>query len=476
MMMPLTRSASVLLLCASAGCVQTEVSYFRQRGGVADNDTQPLPERFDAGEQLLWRQELAPGHSTPCVLGSRIFVTTYANEKLATVALNRETGEPLWTRVAPATRLEQFHPTSSPAVAVPACDGRRVYAFFGSYGLLCYDLEGQLLWSEELGPFQDEFGANSSPILVDGKVILNQDHDVGSYLLALDSATGETVWKVDRAGFTRSYATPVVWKVDGKKQLIIAGALQLMAYDVDNGSKLWWVNGLSRLVNPTPSVSDGILYATAWTPGADAGSRISMENWGEAEKKYDKDADAKITREELPKEGEGNEVLMRFYRVDLDQDGGLNQEEWEKYAQIFEKAQNRVLAIRPGGSGNVTETHVEWHHGNKIPFVSSPVVYRGVVYMVKDGGILTSLDAKDGAVLKEGRAEGRGTYIASVVAGDGKVYLADDAGILTVLEASGEWDIVSSHDFKERIVASPVIADGKIYLRTDEAIYCFGLR
>ena len=99
--MPFTRPASILLLCASAGCVQTEVSYFRQHGGVANNDTQPLPERFDAGDQLLWRQELAPGHSTPCVFGSHIFVTTYEDEKLATVALSRGTGKPLWARVAP---------------------------------------------------------------------------------------------------------------------------------------------------------------------------------------------------------------------------------------------------------------------------------------------------------------------------------------------------------------------------------------
>ena len=96
--------------------------------------------------------------------------------------------------------------------------------------------------------------------------------------------------------------------------------------------------------------------------------------------------------------------------------------------------------------------------------------------MVKDGGILTSLDAEDGAVLKAGRARGKGTYVASIAAGDGKIYLADDAGILTVLKADREWEILSSHDFKERIVASPVIADGQIYLRTDEAMYCFALR
>jgi outer membrane protein assembly factor BamB len=96
--------------------------------------------------------------------------------------------------------------------------------------------------------------------------------------------------------------------------------------------------------------------------------------------------------------------------------------------------------------------------------------------MVKDGGILTGLDAKNGTVLKEGRAQGKGKYIASMVAGDDKVYLADDAGMVTVLKAGREWDVLSSHDFKERIVATPVIADGQIYLRTDEAMYCFGLR
>ena len=107
------------------------------------------------------------------------------------------------------------------------------FAFFGSFGLLAYDHDGNQVWSKPMGPFQDEFGASSSPILVDDLVVLNEDHDVGSYLIAIDQKSGETRWKTSREEFTRSYSTPVVWAPKGKaKQIVVAGSLQVAGYDV----------------------------------------------------------------------------------------------------------------------------------------------------------------------------------------------------------------------------------------------------
>ncbi len=131
----------------------------------------------------------------------------------------------------------------------PACNGAQVFSFFGSYGMLCYDTQGKLLWEKRMGPFQDEFGAASSPILVDDKVIINQDHDVDSFITALDQKSGKTLWKTPRSEATRSYSTPLIVERDGNKQVVIAGSLQLTAYDLASGERLWWFNGLSRIVD-----------------------------------------------------------------------------------------------------------------------------------------------------------------------------------------------------------------------------------
>ena len=454
-------------------------TYFRLDSGVAA-DAKPLPADF-SDKNELWRTPLLPGHSTPAVCGDRIFLTAYdkAKQQLTTVALDRKNGKVLWRKICPAKRIEEVHRTGSPATCSPACDGKRVYSFFGSYGLLCYDLEGNKLWDKRMGPFQDEFGAASSPVLVDGKVIINQDHDINNFIAAYDAKTGKQLWKTKRNGFTRSYSTPVVWKRKGKTLVVVAGSLQLTAYDVTNGKKVWWVRGLSRIVDTTPVINNGMLYVATWTPGGDTSSRISMEPFADALKQFDKNKDGQIAKTEL----RPGPVLTRFFRIDLNQNGKLDKKEWDAHAKVFELAQNVAIAVKPGGKGDVTESHVKWTYRRGLPTVPSPVAYRGVLYMVKDGGIITSLNAKTGEKLQQGRAKGGGRFYASIVAGDGKVYLSSEPGIITVLSAAkagGQrpvgWRIISSHNFKEIIMATPVIADGRIYVRTEKALYCFAKR
>ncbi|HVA49780.1 MAG TPA: PQQ-binding-like beta-propeller repeat protein [Pirellulales bacterium] len=460
-----------LLVLAALDAQADEVDYFRHGGGVAADDERPLVEKLE-DEQLLWRVPMPPGHSTPCVRGDAIYVTTFENDELTTLALDRRSGRTMWRQVAPAERIELFHETSSPAAATPACDGQRVYVFFGSYGLLCYDLKGGLVWAKPMGPFQDEFGAGSSPVLVDGKLIISGDHDIDSFVMAVDCMTGDTLWKTDRDGFTRSYATPVVWVADGQKQIVVAGALQLVAYGADDGSKLWWVNGLARIVNTTPAQSQGLLYVATWSPGGDSDARLAMDPWSDAVAKWDKDGDGKLVREEVP----DAEVLDRFFRIDLNQDKGLDETEWNKYARVFELAQNTLMAIRPRGTGDLTGSGVVWEYNKGLPYVPSPLVYQDRLYMVKNGGILTCLEAARGRMLKQVRLAGNDNYYSSPVAGDGKLYLASEHGVVSVLRAGAKCELISSRDFQERTVATPVIADRKIYLRTEKALYCFGSR
>ena len=450
---------------------RADVSFFRHGSGIPENDDRALPASFGP-ETQVWRHALLSGHSTPCIVGGQVVVTTHDGVELATVSLHRDTGGLRWKRVAPNSDLEPFHAAGSPAASSPASDGERIYVFFGSYGLLCYSLDGQLLWSKRLGPFQNEFGASSSPIVVDDKVILAEDHDLGSFVIAVDKRTGKTAWKTSRDEFTRSFSTPVVWEVDGGKQLVVAGALQLTGYDLRDGKRLWWVNGLARLVSSTPAVTGGVVYVSSWSMGGDTGGRISILSFAEALKQYDVDGDGNITRAELP---QGGDIQRRFFRVDLNQDGNLVEAEWSRQARVFELAQNALVAVRPSISsrGDLSESDVLWKHRRNVPSIPSPLVYRDVVYMVKDSAIVSSIDARTGQALKRGRAKGLGKYFASPVAGDGKVYLASERGVVTILKAGREWEVIGSHDFGERIMSTPVIHNGRIYVRTGKALYCF---
>lgn len=469
------RAAVVWLgICASAvSSMQAQENvYFRHDFGIAQG-AQALPENLAEDGKQLWKTELPSGHSSPCVCGDSVYLTTFDKDakELATVALDRQTGAIRWRQVVPTQEFETVHATGSPATSTPACNGQQVFSFFGSYGMLCYDTQGKLLWEKRMGPFQDEFGAASSPILIDDKVILNQDHDIDSFITALDQKTGETVWKTPRSDATRSYSTPLVIQRDGGKQILIAGSLQLTAYDGATGEKLWWFNGLSRIVDSTPVVHNGLIYLATWTPGGDPGERISMETFSEALTKYDKNSDKQVAADELPA---GSPVLERFFRIDLNQNKQLEEDEWKRHASVFERAQNIAVALEPGTRGALAPQYVRWSNNRGLPIVPSSVVYGGVMTLVKDSGILTILDADDGKQLHQLRAEGRGNYYASLVAGDGKIYAISESGVVTVLQAGKSGKILSKHDLGERVMASPVIRDGVIYIRTDAGLYAFG--
>lgn len=220
-------------LCAASANAAGPV-YFRHDNGIATVKAAPL--QLDQSE-LLWRVPVRHGHSTPIIVGDAILITAcdQRTKAHATIAIDRNTGQELWMKTVDNDRVEQQHDIGSPAAATVASDGERVYCFFGSFGLLCYAIDGELLWSKPMGPFQDEYGSSSSPILVGNKLILNEDHDADNFLTAIDCATGETVWRTSRDEFTRSYATPTIWEHDGRKEIIVAGSTQLAAYDLETG-------------------------------------------------------------------------------------------------------------------------------------------------------------------------------------------------------------------------------------------------
>lgn len=447
-------------------------SQFRGPNGSGQPESErPLPDRLGPSENLIWKVALPPGHSSPAVRGDRIYVTAVRDGKLLTLALDRRTGEQQWEAVAPHEKLEEIHNIGSHAQPSPAADDDCVVSFFGSCGLFCYDLSGKLRWSIPMGPFKNDFGAGSSPIVVDDRVLLCQDHDTDSFLMAVDKRSGAILWKADRSEFPRNYCTPVIWNVNGRKQIVIAATLRIAGYDFDTGEELWTVRGVARIVNMTPTVGDdGILYCACWSPGGDEKDRISAAPFAEVVADHDANKNGGIEQSEAPE----GPVKQRFTQMDRDKDGSITGEEYESMRRVFENARNVVVAIKPGGEGDITDTHVLWTYKKVIPYCPSPLYYRGRIFMIKDGGILTVLDASNGKALKEGRVQATGSYYSSPVAGDGKVYLISQRGVLTVLRADGEFDELSSVDLAETGMATPAIVDGRIFVRTNDHLYCFG--
>jgi len=436
-------------------------------------DKHPLPADLADAKNLVWKVELPSGHSSPIVQGDRVYVTGVRDKKLLTLALDRATGKTVWEAEAPYKTLEVIHPTGgSYAQATPVTDGDNVISFFGSSGAFCYDRAGKLLWHHAMGPFNNDFGAASSPLLVGEQVIIAQDHDSDSFLLALDKYTGKVRWKTDRSEFRRGFSTPIVWEVAGKRQLVVVGMLRVVGYDLDTGRELWTVRGLARLVNPTPVVGpDNVLYLSAWTMGADPSDKIELPPFAEMLAKVDTNKNGTLEESEIKE----TVLNTRFGAFDRNKDTHVQPDEYEAQRQIFAQARNVVLAIKPGGQGDLTASHVLWSYSRSIPYVPSPLLYDGVLFLIKDGGILTCLDAKTGKELSQERVFGGGKYHSSPVLGDGKLYLVNQEGLVNVIEARAKWKALGRTKLEGAVHSTPAIADGRIYIRTAQQLVCFGL-
>jgi outer membrane protein assembly factor BamB len=419
---------------------------------------------------------LPSGTSSPVLTRDRIFLTGYESRKLLTIALDRASGRFVWKREIDQPRAEKLHQLNSPASSTPATDGTNVYVFFGDFGLISYGPDGNERWRLPLGPFSNLHGMAASPILSDGKLILVCDQDTGSFILALDKNTGKQIWKTTRPAVVHGFATPTLFQPSADElQLIVPGSYLLASYSVATGAELWTVRGMSWQIKATGVVSGDTIYMTGWAPGADPGQSKPLPPFETVLAEIDSNKDGKLAPEEINpsqyKHGGSWEA------IDLDHDKFLDARDWSFY-RARRAARNVTLAVRPGKArGDITDTHVAWRNERNVPQVSSPLLYDGVLYLIKDGGIFTSIDARSGHAFKTARVQGAlDNYYSSPVAADGKIYLASETGKVTVIKPGEQWEQISVREFDEHIYATPAISEGSIYLRTSNAVYRFANR
>ena len=445
---------------------------FRGPNGDGISDSKGYPEHFDSEKNLLWKTPLPQGHSSPVIAGDHIFLTAFEGKKLITMCLERSTGKILWRREAPRDREEYFQQTHGPASPTPVTDGTNVYVFFGDFGLLSYGSDGQERWRLPLGPFNNVNGHGSSPILAQGKLVLLCDQDTGSYLIAVDPANGRVLWKTLRPEYTRGYATPGLYQPkNGPAELIVPGSFEVASYAVETGEKLWWVRGMAWQLKCVPLIDGDRIFVNGWEIGGDQDQRSAVPEFADMLAEFDKDHDGKLSAAEMP----ANYGAGWFGDNDLDHSRYIDQREWRFY-QIRHAAENCLVAIRAGGRGDVTKSHVLWRYRKALPNTSSPLLYHGVIYLVRDG-ILTSLNPENGEIYKQARLAGAlGRYWSSPVAGDGRIFVASEEGKVVVLRAAPEWEIVAINDLGEDTFATPAMVDGRLYVRTRAALYCFAKR
>lgn len=436
--------------------------------GVAGADAKP-PVVFGPTNNVLWKIELPYSPSSPCVWGDHIFLTTFDAGKLQVRDYRRSDGENLWARGFGVPVLEEYHrEEGSPAASTPATDGQRVVSYFGSFGLVCQDFEGNEMWRQAMPPAETVggFGSGTSPIIVDGKVILNRDQSGNSAVMAFDLATGRKLWYTSRPDVVTSYSTPVVWKKGDRTDIIVAGSLEMKAYDARDGSERWSLRGMPSFNVPTPVATDEMIYFAGWSPGK---TDSPWPDWAGMLEKFDKDKDGKISADEF-----GNSAWFRSQ--DVDNDGFITSKDWDRINGLIAKGRNALLAIKPGGSGDVTESNVAWRFERGLPYVPSALYYEGRVYLIKDGGMMSSFDAKTGKPFyTQERINANGDYQASPVAADGRIFLASKTGKVSVVKAGCEKPEVERQvDFGERITATMALVGNKIYLRTQTKLYAFG--
>jgi outer membrane protein assembly factor BamB len=384
-----------------------------------------LPEKWSATENIRWKVPLpGPGNSTPVVWGERIFLTQArgSDGSRGVLCFHLADGRLLWDRWVEWKGAEPSHETNPPASASPATNGECLVALLGSAGLFCWSLDGRELWRRDLGRLEHEWGYGASPVIEGGAVIVNFGPGERAFLGAFDLKSGAPLWRVDvpeekpkdrtdgfqgreTDGVVGSWATPIVVKASGRREVIFPFNSRLRAFDAKSGVELWTCGGLTPL-----------FYAS---PVADAAGTV---------------------------------FLASGYR-------------------------GNAVAVRAGGSGDVTTSHRLWHEEGAKSGIGSGLVHDGKVYY-HAGSLGLCRDLKSGEIHWEERLRGAEANVDSwsslMRAGD-RIYVPNHSGDVIIFRASPKFELIGVNSIGgERCNASLAAAGNRLLLRTHKHLWCIG--
>jgi outer membrane protein assembly factor BamB len=398
--------------------------------GQGYSDDKRVPLTWSNTENLLWKRELpGGGNSTPIVWGDRVFLTAAGKDgkERYVVCIRASDGQELWKKLASKGMAPgQTHNWNGYASASCTTDGKHVYAFFGTPGLFCYDMNGKKVWKHEFGIFPSVWGTAASPFLFEDLVIQNCDNDgpdalpSGSKpgeaapmaLVAFDKTTGKERWRTPR-NQGRGFSTPrLIPSAKGRLDLVLNGPLGVWAYDPRTGKERWHCNRTApgeqgRFGEPIPASNGDMLFGLSGRHGP-------------------------------------------------------------------------LQAIRMGGDGDVTDTHIAWQIKRNARDVASPILMDNLLYVADRDATLTVFDAKTGKIVydKQRLGAGKKNLMSSPVVLRGKIlYLLDD-GTTVVMEPGRKFKALHRNQLGDGKTldfgASPAIANGRLFLRSQTHLYCIG--
>ena len=395
---------------------------------------------IETGKNILYQVPVPGlGHSSPIIVEDRIYLTTAVAEedpelKLGLygsidsvpkegtqewriLAFERETGKLIFNKLGhKAVPRAQRHPKATQCNSTPATDGKYIVTFFGSEGLFCFNMEGELQWHHDLGAMNAgyfkspsaEWGFASSPVIHEGHAYVLCDVQEGSFIGKVILETGEWAWKKKRNDVP-TWSSPTIAKVGSKAQVLVNGWKETGGYDIETGEKIWSLSGGGDIPVPTPIVGADFAYFTS---------------------------------------AHGRFRPMRAVRL---------------------TAQGEITPPEVKG----TNEHIAWVHHRRGNYMQTPLLIGESLFACNDRGNLTCFDAKDGTIYFSERLPGNG-FSASLVSDGSSIYVTSEFGDIWVVKNDRTYQELARHELNTTCMATPAICEGVIYFRTRETLLAIG--
>lgn len=429
---------ALLLALVPPGAPDGNWPQFRGPNSTGVVEDTSLPDTWSETKNVVWKSDIPGlGWSSPIVWGDRIFLTSVVSageieapkkglyfggerglpkdeHRWMVYCIDWKTGKIVWEREvhrgAPSTTR---HLKNTYASETPVTDGERVYALFGNLGLFCFDFNGKLLWTQKYETRKTRFGwgTAASPVLHRDKLIVLNDNDEESFILAYDKKSGKELWRTDRGKGT-NWATPYIWESGRRTEIVVPATKAVISYDL-NGKPLWEFKGMSSIAIPTPFSKFDLLYIASGYVGDQHRPVYAV------------------------KPGASGDISLK--------------------------------------QGETSNEFIAWYHPQAGPYNPSPIIYGDHYYTLYDRGFLTCHDARTGReIYGKQRIDAdvaANAFTSSPWAYNGKLFALNEDGDTYVIQAGPEYKLLGRNSLGEMCMATPAIARGSLIIRTASKLY-----